>query len=171
MRVSIVVAVSENGVIGRGGGLPWHLGDDLRRFKQLTMGHTLVMGRRTWESIGRPLPGRRMIVVTRQADYRADGIETAAGIDAALRLAEAAGEDEVFIVGGAEVYATALPLATRLHLTRVHADVDGDTRFPNVDWSQWRQVSSERHDADTKNDHPFSVKVYQRVDPLARDDA
>lgn len=171
MYISIVVAVSENGVIGRAGGLPWHLGDDLRRFKRLTMGHTLVMGRRTWESIGRPLPGRRIVVVTRQPDYRAEGVETAADIDDALELARQAGDDEVFFVGGAEVYAQALPRATRLYFTRVHADVDGDTYFPDAQWGNWKQVSSEHHDADAKNDFASTFEVYERIHPPARHNA
>ena len=165
MRVSIVVAVSENGVIGRDGGLPWHLGDDLRRFKRITMGHVLIMGRRTWESIGRPLPGRQMVVVTRQADYQAEGVATAASLDAAMQLAEAVGEYEALVIGGAEIYAAALPLAVRLYITRVHAEVDGDARFPEVDWSVWRRVSSERREADAKNDYPFSFEVYEFFEP------
>src|SRR5438128_10282597 len=113
MRISIIVAVAENGVIGRGGMLPWRLSDDLRRFKQLTMGHTIIMGRRTWESIGRALPGRRTVVVTRQPDYRTDeaDVKIAASLDAALRIAEAAGDDEAFIIGGAELYRESLSRA------------------------------------------------------------
>jgi dihydrofolate reductase len=163
MQVSIIVAVAENGVIGRGGALPWHLGDDLRRFKRLTMGHTLIMGRRTWESIGRPLAGRRIVVVTRHSSFRADGVETAASIDSAVEFAQQARDDEAFIVGGAEVYAQALSRATRLYLTRVHANVEGDAYFPDIDWSQWRQATSERRQADAKNDFPYSFEVYERV--------
>jgi dihydrofolate reductase len=170
MQLSIIVAVSENGVIGRDGALPWHLGDDLRRFKRLTMGHTLIMGRRTWESIGRPLPGRRIVVVTRQPDYRAEGVDIAAGVDDALRIAQQAGDNEVIIVGGAEIYAQMLPRATRLYLTRVHADVAGDTRFPDVDWNEWRLVTSEHHDADAKNDFAYNFEVYDHVIQPARND-
>src|SRR3954468_4020141 len=105
MRVSLIAAVAENGVIGRDGGLPWRLSDDLRRFKRLTMGHTILMGRRTWESIGRPLPGRRNIVISRRADYHLSAdVKTATSLDQALRTAEAAGEDEAFIIGGAELF-------------------------------------------------------------------
>jgi dihydrofolate reductase len=165
MHVSIIAAVAENGVIGRGGQLPWRLSEDLRRFKSLTMGHTIVMGRRTWESIGRPLPGRRMIVVSRQPDYRVeiDAVQMAASLDAALELAAAAGDDEAFVVGGAELYREAMPRADRLYLTRVHAQVDGDTRFPDKELSAWRRVSSEDHAADAKNDHPYSFEVYERT--------
>jgi len=163
MRVSILVAVAENGVIGRGGGLPWHLADDLRRFKRLTMGHTILMGRRTWESIGRSLPGRRMIVVSRQVGYRAEGVEVVPSLADAWQLAEAAREEEAFIIGGAELYREALSRADRLYLTRVHARVDGDTVFPPYDPTEWRQVSSEQHAADAKNDYPFSFELYHRI--------
>jgi dihydrofolate reductase len=165
MHISIIVAVAENGVIGRGGKLPWQLSDDLRRFKRLTMGHTIVMGRRTWESIGRPLAGRQMIVVSRQPGYRVDlqGIRAAANLADALRMAEAAGDDEAFIIGGAEMYREALPRAHRLYMTRVHAQVAGDTQFPSYDAAEWRQLSSELHAADAKNDLPFSFEVYERT--------
>src|SRR3954468_18964811 len=129
MRVSLIAAVAENGVIGHDGGLPWHLSDDLRRFKQLTMGHTIIMGRRTWESIGRPLPGRRTVVVTRQPNYRLEDptVTVASNLEQGLKTAKNAGDDEAFIVGGAELYRAALPAADRLYLTRVDAEVDGDT--------------------------------------------
>lgn len=162
MRLSIVVAVAENGVIGRGGKLPWHLSDDLRRFKKLTMGHTIVMGRRTWESIGRLLPGRRMVVVSRQPDYRAAGCQVVPSLDAALRFAADAGDDEALVIGGAEIYRLALPRAERLYLTRVHADVEGDTRLPEFDLSQWQLLESERHEADEKNEYACSFEVYER---------
>jgi dihydrofolate reductase len=132
--VTIVAAVARNGVIGVDGGLPWRLPDDLQRFKELTLGHVLVMGRRTYESIGHPLPGRTTVVVTRQRDWDA-GSEAAAAAD-----------DEVFVVGGAQVYADALPLADRIELTLVDAEPEGDTRFPEVDWSMWREVRREPGD-------------------------
>src|SRR6185369_1208711 len=115
MRISIIAAIAENGVIGRGGTLPWRLSDDLRRFKQLTMGHTIVMGRRTWESIGRALPGRRTVVVSRSPDFRTrvDGVETAISLDQALGIAETAGDNEAFIIGGAELYRESLGRANR----------------------------------------------------------
>jgi dihydrofolate reductase len=164
MRLSIIAAVAENGVIGRGGKLPWHLSDDLRRFKQLTMGHTIVMGRRTWESIGRPLPGRRTIVVSRQVDYRvvAENVVLAASLDDALQFAQGAGDADVFIVGGAELYRDALPRADRLCLTRVHADVPGDTYFPQFDLREWQLTASEHHEADANNDYAFRFEVYER---------
>ena len=141
MTVTIVAAVARNGVIGVDGGLPWHLPDELALFKELTMGHVLVMGRRTYESVGRPLPGRTTVVVTRQPDWRgAEGVLRAGSVAAALDLG-ATVDDEVFVVGGAQVYSEALPLADRLALTFVDAEPEGDTRFPEVDWSQWRETA------------------------------
>ena len=162
MRISIIAAMSENGVIGRAGRLPWHLAADLKRFKQLTLGHTVIMGRKTWESIGRPLPGRRMVVITRQSGYRAEGADVVSNFDDALAIARAAGDDEAFIIGGAEIYRLALPRAERLHLTLIHAKIDGETVFPSVDWSIWQQTTSEAHRADDKNGFPFSFQVFER---------
>lgn len=165
MDISIVVAVAENGVIGRGGTLPWRLADDLRRFKSLTMGHAIIMGRRTWESIGRALPGRRTVVVSRQSEYQpgVDAVDVAGDLASAFAIAEQRGETEAFVVGGAEVYREALMLADRLYLTRVHAAVEGDTFFPEFVGEEWRKVESSRHQADQRNDHPFSFEVYERV--------
>jgi dihydrofolate reductase len=165
MRVSIIAAVAENGVIGRDGKLPWHLSDDLRRFKRLTMGHAIVMGRRTWESIGRPLPGRRTIVVSRQSGYDPGDIqvEVSTSLEHALHIGTSTGDDEIFIVGGAELYREALARADRLHLTRIHKAVEGNTYFPVVDWNDWRLVESEAHEADNRNDYRFSFEVYERV--------
>ena len=147
MTVTIVAAVARNGVIGVGGGLPWHLPEDLRRFKELTIGHVLVMGRRTYESIGRPLPGRTTVVVTRRPDWSAgaDEVIRARDVPGALALATEI-DDEVFVVGGGQVYEEALPLADRLELTFVDAEPEGDTFFPEVDWSQWRAVAREEGD-------------------------
>ncbi len=147
MDKSIIVAMSENRAIGLAGGLPWHLSPDLRRFKKLTMGHHLVMGRRTFESVRVPLPGRRIIVLTRQPHYAAPGVQVAASLEEALGLAEAAGEDEVFIGGGAEVYARALPLADRMYLTLVHALFEADTFFPDFDGNAWEETWREHHPA------------------------
>jgi dihydrofolate reductase len=164
MRVAIITAVAENGVIGRNGKLPWHLSADLRRFKQLTLGHTIIMGRRTWESIGRRLRGRRMIVVSRQPGYQVDfeGIEAVTSLEDALRQAELSGDAEAFIIGGAKLYQDALPRADRLYLTRVGAHVAGDTYFPPVDWSEWRLSESHEQAADDKNDHDFTFNIYER---------
>ena len=165
MRVSLIAAVAENGVIGRGGELPWRLSNDLRRFKKITTGHALIMGRRTWESIGRPLPGRRMVVVSRQADYRVDAadVRVASTLDDAIEIAEAAGDDEAFVIGGAELYRAALPRADRVYLTRVHAEMAGDTFFPEVSWNEWRLIESRDGKADDKNDHPHTFEIYERA--------
>ena len=167
MRISIIAAVAENGVIGRGGQLPWHLADDLRRFKQLTMGHTVIMGRKTWESIGRPLPGRRMIVISRQADYRPENVGVAPSLDTAIGIAETSGENEVFVIGGAEIYRLAMLRADRYYLTLVHAEVEGDAFFvPDFDLlKDWVVLESQIHDADSDNDHAFSFHVFQRCEP------
>jgi dihydrofolate reductase len=140
VSVSIVAAVARNGVIGADGGLPWHLPDELRLFKETTLGHVLVMGRRTYESIGRPLPGRTTVVVTRRADWSpgTDEVVVAHSVDEALQRARAV-DDEVFVVGGGELYAAALPHADRLVLTFVEQEPEGDTTFPDVDWSNWRE--------------------------------
>ena len=147
MTVTIVAAVARNGVIGVDGGLPWHLSDDLRRFKALTTGHVLVMGRRTYDSIGHPLPDRTTVVVTRQPDWSAgaDEVIRARDVPGALELAGEI-DDEVFVVGGGRIYDEALALADRMELTLVHAEPQGDTFFPDVDWSQWREVAREPGD-------------------------
>ncbi len=140
--LSIVVAVAANGVIGRNGTLPWHLSEDLRHFKKVTMGKPVVMGRRTWESIGKPLPGRLNIVVASQPGFTAPGAEIVSSLREALHRAGPA--PEVAIIGGARLFAEALPIADILHLTEIHADYEGDTFFPPFDRTQWREI--ERHD-------------------------
>ena len=140
-RLTLIVARARNGVIGRDGTLPWRLPEDLAFFKRTTMGHPIVMGRRTWESIGRPLPGRRNIVVSRRAGFAAAGAEVAPGLDEALRLC--AGSEEVFVIGGAQLYTEALPRAGRLIVTEIDADFDGDTRWPAPDRAQWRETARE----------------------------
>jgi dihydrofolate reductase len=159
MRISLIVAVAENGVIGKDNGLPWHLSHDLRRFKRLTMGHHLIMGRRTWESVGKPLPGRINVVVTRDTDFRAEGAVVVHSVPDALALDD---DEEMFIGGGAEIFRAALPQVERAYLTLVHATPEGDTFFPEVDWSQWRLVEREDHPADEKNDFPYSFITYER---------
>lgn len=140
--VTIVAAVARNGVIGRDGGLPWHLPGDLRRFKRLTMGGTLVMGRKTYESIGRPLPGRTTVVVTRQPDWSVEGVVVARSVKEAL---EAAGDGEVFVVGGAEIYRQTMEVADALEITEVDAEPEGDTHFPEIS-HPWRMVRREVED-------------------------
>ena len=160
VKLSLIVAAARNGVIGRRNQLPWRLPDDLKRFKAVTMGKPVIMGRKTWESIGRPLPGRLNIVVTRQPDYRAEGASVAHSLGDALAAAGAA--EEVMVIGGAELYAAALPRAEVLHLTRVEADVEGDAFLPAIDWSQWRLVSAEPHPFDDKHALAFVFETYIR---------
>ena len=159
--VSIVVAADERNAIGLGGGLPWHLPEDLRRFKALTLGKPVVMGRRTWESIGRPLPGRHNIVMTCRPDFAPAGATVVASFDEALE--SAAGAPEVCVIGGAELFRLALPVADALHLTRVHAVVEADTFFPEIDTSRWREVAREDRPADERHAHGFSFIELRRA--------
>lgn len=154
MQTVIIAAVARNGVIGIDRGLPWHLPEDLARFKRLTMGHALVMGRVTFESIGRPLPGRTNIVMTRRPEWSHEGVTAVGSIEEALAVAGGKGQD-AYIAGGAEVYEAAIGIADRLELTEVDAEPDGDTRFPEVDWSQWREVSRDAQ-------RGFSFVTYER---------
>lgn len=154
-RINIVVALASNGVIGRDGGLPWHLSGDLRRFRDITWGHPIVMGRRTHESIGRVLPGRPNIVVSRNPNCAAAGCVVVP--DFAAALAAAGAVPEIMIVGGAALYAAALPACTRLFLTEVHAAVAGDVYFPDFDRSAWRETSRELHRGEGEYDYSFVV--------------
>lgn len=163
MRVSIIVAVAENGVIGRDNDLPWHLSADLRRFKRLTMGHHLLMGRKTFDSIGRPLPGRHMVVISRGRPDLPDEILLAPSLERALAIAEQAGETEAFVAGGSQIYQLALPLADRLYLTRVHRNFPGDVRFPKFDESRWHLVDQEIHEADESTPFGFTFATLDRI--------
>lgn len=149
----MIVAASANNVIGVDGGLPWCLSEDLRRFKEITLGKPMIMGRLTFESIGKALPGRRSIVITRQANYEAEGCDVVTTMDAALELASDA--DEVMIIGGGKVYEQLLPMTDRIYLTRVHADFDGDTFFPEIREDEWQIVSSEP--LPSNDERPFSI--------------
>ncbi|MDP6444307.1 MAG: dihydrofolate reductase [Pirellulaceae bacterium] len=155
MRVSLIVAASENGVIGRDADLPWRLSADLRRFKRITMGHHLLMGRKTFESIGGPLPGRISLVMSRRADYAPSGGVAVA--DWGQALERAAGDTELFVIGGAQIYELALPRVDRIYLTRVHAHIEGDVKLPELDLSRWRVVDEQQFDADDRNEfsHTF----------------
>jgi dihydrofolate reductase len=154
-----IVAMADNGVIGRGNGLPWHLPDDLKRFKALTMGHAMLMGRKTWDSIGRALPGRRSLVLTRNAGWRAPGAERVASLQEAV---ERAGEAALFVIGGAELFSVAWPVIGRLELTEVHAAPEGDVRLAGFDRAGWRETFRERHPADARHAHPFSFVTLVR---------
>jgi dihydrofolate reductase len=158
--LTLVAAVAENGVIGAGNRLPWRLPADLRHFKAVTMGHSMLMGRRTWQSIGRALPGRRNLVLTRDAGFAAPGVERVESLEAAVA---AVGEaTELMIIGGAQLYALALPRAGRIHLTRVHAAVSGNTRFPPCDWSEWREVGRQALPADADNAFAMTFLTLER---------
>ena len=161
MSLSIIVAMSENRTIGQNGDMPWRLSADLRRFRRLTMDHTIVMGRKTYESIGRLLPGRATVIVSRQRDYRVDGAKVVHELESALNTP--GNDSETFVIGGGEIYRLALPLAQRLYLTRVHVSLDGDTHFPELDFSQWTQLESERVAADEKNDYDTTFEIYERI--------
>lgn len=162
MIVSIIVAMDSQGGIGKDNRLPWRLSSDLKRFKELTMGHHLILGRKTFESIGRPLPGRTMIVVSRNAEYRAADCIIAHSVEQALQLAAAAGESEAFVGGGAEIYRAALPSADRIYLTEVEAAVAADTFFPELDRSGWRETKTVTQSADEKNQFATVFRVLER---------
>lgn len=159
-RVSIIAAMAANRVIGQGNRLPWHLPEDLQHFKALTMGHHIVMGRKTYDSIGRPLPGRTTVIVTRRPDYTAPDCIAVNSIDAALSVCH--GDPEVFFVGGAEIYAQALPIADRLYLTEIKRDFPGDAHFPPFDAGQWQEVSRERHVKENGEPFEYHFVVYDR---------
>ncbi len=165
MKLSMIVAVAENGVIGRNNALPWYLPNDLKYFKQTTMGKPVIMGRKTYESIGKPLPGRTNIVITRQADYQPEGVKVVSSVEAARELAESVclidGQEEAMIMGGAEIYALALPHTDRLYLTEGHADVEGDAFFPEYDKSLWQEVAREDFAAEGPNPYNYSFVVYE----------
>ncbi len=160
-NVLMIVAASDNDVIGNDGKLPWHLSADLKRFRRLTAGHHIIMGRKTFESIGRLLPDRWTVIVTRQPDYFFSGAKIVGNVQAAIF---AAGDDDTpFIIGGSEIYRAALPIVSTIHLTRVHVQIDGDTLLPPIDWEQWELISSEHFKADPRNDFNFSLEEYQRI--------
>lgn len=156
----LIAAVASNGVIGVNNTLPWRLPDDLKRFKTLTLGHSVIMGRKTWESLGRALPGRRNIVITRAAGFVAPGATVVHSVDAAL--AACGGEECAFVIGGAEIYTQTLPLAKRLELTEIHAGIEGDAHFPPFDHGVWRETARERHRADDGLEYDFVS--YERLE-------
>jgi dihydrofolate reductase len=162
MTVSLIVAAAEDGVIGKDGKMPWRLPAESAYFRQMTMGHPVISGRKNYEAMGRPLPDRLNIVITRQTDYQVpEGVMVVNSLNEALSLPQVAKEAEVFIIGGAQIYDEAMPLADKLYLTDVHARIDGDTYF-RYDPSQWKMVSSKRHEADADNKYAFTIKVLER---------
>lgn len=162
MIISLIVAMDEKRGIGKAGKLPWRLSADLKRFRKLTMGHHLIAGRKTFESIGKPLPGRTTIVVTRNANFRPEGCLVSASVQDALILAEERGETEVFVIGGAEIYAQTLDAADRVYLTQVHAEVEADTFFPELKHDWWVEKDSSDQQADEKNQYAFTFKLLER---------
>ena len=162
MIISIIAAMDENRGIGMNNQLPWHLPADLIRFKRLTMGHHMLVGRKTFQSIGSPLPGRQMVILTRNQDFQAPGCLRAASLEEGLSLARDAGEKEIFVIGGSEVYQEALPMADHLYLTVVHKKAEVDTFFPEFDEAEWLEVCSQDVSADEKNSLPTTFKHFVR---------
>jgi len=172
MKCALIVAMASNQTIGINNTLPWHLPHDLKYFKNVTMAKPIIMGRKTYESIGRPLPGRTNIVITRQSDYQAEDIVVVNSLQQALDKAEdisfVSGHEEVMVIGGAEIYQQALQQADRLYITHVHAEIEGDAFFPTIEWNDWQEFKREEHAADSvgdeqKNPHDYSFVVYDRV--------
>ncbi|MES2604120.1 MAG: type 3 dihydrofolate reductase [Pseudomonadota bacterium] len=165
MKIALVVAAARNRAIGLNNKMPWHLPEDLKYFKRVTMGKPVIMGRNTFESIGRPLPGRPNIVISRNADYQAEGITLVASLEAALDAARKllpVGQDEVMVIGGAQIYAQALALAQRLYLTEVDAEPEADAFFPEFMRSDWREVAREAHPATATNPYPYCFLVLDK---------
>lgn len=164
MILSLIVAASTNNVIGRSGVLPWNLPDDLKYFREKTLGKPVIMGRRTYESVGKPLPKRHNIVISRmhQEWLKEQGVSVAGSLDEALILAEADSPEEIFVIGGAEIFKEALPIAHRLYLTRVHAHIEGDAVMPEIDFEEWKKISEEHHEKDTAHQCGFTFEVYEK---------
>ena len=167
MKRSMIVAMAENRVIGINNKLPWYLPNDLKYFKQVTLGKPIIMGRKTFESIGKPLPGRTNIIITRNTDWSAEGVKVVHSLDQAYKLAEAVcdidGQSELMIIGGDQIYKSSLPEIDRIYLTQVHADVSGDAWFPEVDWSKWQEVARENYKAEGPNPYDYSFVVFDRL--------
>lgn len=162
MTLSLLVAADENNVIGRDNKLPWHLPNDLKYFKNQTWAMPILMGRKTFESIGKPLQGRKSIVITRSNDWKYDGVEVVHSIEEAIDKATEFGVKEIFVIGGAEIFQTAFPLANRIYLTRVHYEFDGDVYFPEVSANEWNLIQSRFCSADEKNKYPHTFQVWER---------
>lgn len=170
LELSMIIAASENNVIGRDGQLPWHIGSDLRRFKRLTMGHPIIMGRKTFESLGRVLPGRLHLIVTRNADWRPnvsqqeqDQVKVLGSWAEIEQWLQQSGTEKAFVIGGAQLFEAAIDDVSHFYLTRVHAEVSGDVYLPRIDWQQWELTQRADHPADERNDHAYSFEDYRRV--------
>ena len=162
MTISLIVAAANNNAIGKEGALPWCLPDDMRYFKNVTWGMPVIMGRKTFESFRKPLSGRKNIVITRQQDWKAEGTVVVDNLDDALFVANETDAKEVFVIGGGEIYRLAYEKAKRIYLTRVNAEPDADTFFPQLDEKEWKLISKDDHKADEKNDHDYSFQVWER---------
>ena len=165
-HISILVAMAKNRVIGRNNALPWRLPPDLKRFKELTMGHHIVMGRKTYESIGRPLPGRTSVIITRQPDYQVPGTIVVASIDQALKVCSAGKEvdQEIFVIGGAQIYRQSLGLCQRIYITEIQQEFDGDTLFPELNQQEWREISREKYRLNDGDGLEYHFVVLDRGD-------
>ena len=162
MKISMIAAMAHDRVIGKDNQMPWHLPADLAHFKRVTLGKPVLMGRKAFESIGRPLPGRRNLVISRNPGYQAEGIEVLGSVEAALALLAGSAVEELMVIGGGHLYAEMLPSADRLYLTQIDLAVEGDTRFPAFDDGQWQRIDCESHPADDKNPHPYRFETWQR---------
>lgn len=165
--LSMIVATADDNVIGKDNDMPWHLPADLAYFKKVTLGKPIIMGRKTYESIGRPLPGRRNIVISRDVNYQADGIDTVTSVEQAIALVDGSdgreGVEEIMVIGGGAIYKHCLPAAQRLYITHIKAKIDGDTQFPNYDDDSWNKVASEVRASDEKNAYVLDFSVYEKV--------
>jgi dihydrofolate reductase len=165
--IALIVARARNGVIGRDNTMPWHLPEDLRYFKRVTLGKPVIMGRNTWESLGKPLPGRDNIVITRNENFYAHGATVVNDLETALlladSLADARGVDEIMLIGGAQIYAAALPQVTRAYVTEIDADIDGDTFFPTLNAEKWQEVARENFSSCEKNPYQYSFVTLERI--------
>jgi len=166
MKIVLIAAFAQNRVVGINNTLPWHLPEDLKYFKRTTSGKAIIMGRKTYDSIGRPLPNRTNIVISRNSDFHAEGVRVVASLEAAIELAKEVNfindVQEVMVIGGASIYEAALPIADRLYLTHVHAEIEGDAYFPEVNFKQWLEVSREDYQASDKNPYDYSFVVYDK---------
>lgn len=162
MKISIIVAVDENILIGKRNSLPWYIPADLKHFKETTMGHHILFGQTTHESIGRPLPGRTNVVLSNDKNFKSEGCVIVHTPDDAVNFAKKAGESELFICGGAMIYKTFLPLADRIYMTKIHHEFDGDIYFPEIDLKKWKVISKELHDADVKNPYPYEFLLLEK---------
>jgi dihydrofolate reductase len=162
MKISLIVAASENNVIGRNNDLPWKLPDDMKFFVRTTKGHHILMGRKNLESFGKLLPKRTNIVLTRDKNYEFEGAEIFHDLEAAIQFAKERGEEELMIIGGGEIYKQALPFTDRIYLTRIHTEIEGDTYFPDFDQSDWKVVSKEYHPKDEKHNYDFTFYTFEK---------